>query len=200
MKSLATATLILLTTFVALLVTENSHASIRFNKSSLAENSMAKTALQNTNRKRSSRRRATSSKSNNTSAPTPPKATGPVKPATATRQGPLSQLTYELPIRKPLAGEEQVRGLLERVDCDARGETFIVKVGEQVFKLRTTSFNAVQFKTYTPDVSGEMTCGLRNPASNVVITFRPSKDARARFGGTIVTVEFVPKDFELKKE
>jgi hypothetical protein len=108
-------------------------------------------------------------------------------------------MSYELPIRKPGAGEEQVRGLLERVDCNGNAATFTVRVGERTFKLRAANFNAVQFKTYTPDVSGDITCGARNPANPVVVTFRPSKDTGAKLNGDVVAVEFVPKDFELKK-
>jgi tetratricopeptide (TPR) repeat protein len=104
-----------------------------------------------------------------------------------------------LPLRQPEAGEEQVRGLLVRVDCDAKGVTFTVKVGDQVLKFRTTDLNSVQFTTFTPDVSGQMTCGARNPANDVLITFRPVKDSRAKFNGDLVAVEFVPKDFEWKK-
>ncbi|HEX8844525.1 MAG TPA: tetratricopeptide repeat protein [Pyrinomonadaceae bacterium] len=112
---------------------------------------------------------------------------------------PLTGTNYELPIRKVVAGEEQVLGLLLRIDCDAKGTTFIVKVGELLLKLRTTDFNGIQFTTYTPDVSGDITCGARNPANTVVVTYRPSKEARAKFNGDLVAVEFVPKDFELKK-
>ena len=104
-----------------------------------------------------------------------------------------------LPLRQPEAGEEQVRGLLVRVDCDAKGVTFTVKVGDQMLKFRTTDLNSVQFTTFTPDVSGQMTCGARNPANDVLITFRPMKDARSKFNGDLVAVEFVPKDFEWKK-
>ncbi len=113
--------------------------------------------------------------------------------------GTYERTGYIFPLRKPEAGEEQVLGLLVRVDCDAKGVTFIVKVGERTLKLRTTEFDNLQFTTFTPDVSGEMKCGARNPANNIVVTFRPSKDARAKFDGEPVAVEFVPKDFELKK-
>lgn len=128
-----------------------------------------------------------------------PPETAPQPNATPVPGGPLSQVTYELPIRKPRAGEEQVLGLLERVDCDSSGATFVIKVGERQLKLRTVSFNSVKFTTYTPEVSGEMTCGQRNPGSNVVATFRPPKKTSNRFNGEPVALEFVPKNFELKK-
>jgi Flp pilus assembly protein TadD len=113
--------------------------------------------------------------------------------------GKYEQTGYILPIRKPEAGEEQVLGLLMRIDCDAKGVTFIVKVGEQTLRLRATGFENIQFTTFTPDVSGEMRCGARNPANSVVVTFRPTKAVSAKFNGEPVAIEFVPKDFELKK-
>jgi hypothetical protein len=109
-------------------------------------------------------------------------------------------LAMSLPLRQPQAGEEQVQGLLTRVDCDAKGLTFIVKVGERLLKLRASDINDIQFVTYTTDVSGEMTCGARNPVNHVVVVYRSPKDARVKVDGELLSVEFVPKDFELKKQ
>jgi hypothetical protein len=186
---------------VLLVGTGSSRADAVFSKLSFAETVRAGNVMQGVSGKRRGgrRRRAASSKSGNASTTasqsqgTTPQQTTPSAP-----QGPLSQVTYELPIRKPRPGEEQVLGLLERVDCDSSGATFIIKVGERPLRLRTNNFNSIKFTTYTSDVSGEMTCGQRNPASNVVATFRPSKDARAKFNGEPVALEFVPKNFELK--
>jgi hypothetical protein len=162
---------------------------------SFAERAETKTEPQAKGRKRRVGRRggAATSKSSTTQSTAPP------QPALPTSQGPLSQMHYELPIRKPGAGERQERGLLERVDCNGNVATFIVRVGQGTLKLHAANFNAVQYRTYTPEVSGDITCGARNPASNVVVTFRPSKDATARFNGEVIAVEFVPKDFELKR-
>jgi hypothetical protein len=154
-------------------------------------------------KRRAGRRRrttATSKSSNVSTVESKPQGTTPPPNAPpAPVGGPLSQVTYEVPIRKPRAGEEQVLGLLLRVDCDSSGATFIIKVGERQLQLRAGSFNSVKFTTYTPDVSGEMTCGQRNPASSVVATFRPLKKTGAKFNGEPVALEFVPKNFELKK-
>jgi tetratricopeptide (TPR) repeat protein len=111
----------------------------------------------------------------------------------------LSQAGFELPIRKPAAGEEQVLGLLLRIDCDAKGATFVVKIGDQLLKLHAPNFDGIQFTTYTPDVAGAISCGPRKQTNKVVATYRPAKDARAKSGGDVVAMDFVPKDFELKK-
>jgi tetratricopeptide (TPR) repeat protein len=113
--------------------------------------------------------------------------------------GKYERTGYLFPLRKPEAGEEQVLGFLLRIECDAKGVTFIVKVGEQMLKLRAVDLNNVKFTSFTPDVSGDITCDTRKSPDHVVITYRPSKDARAKFNGQPVAVEFVPKDFEMKK-
>jgi len=126
-------------------------------------------------------------------------ANASTQPEESSSEEPPADTGNQIPIRKPEAGEEQVRGLLVRIECDPKGATFIVKVGEQTLRFRTTNFNGIQFTAYTPDISGDITCGARNPANPVVITFHSSKDARAKFNGDVVAIDFVPKDFELKQ-
>ncbi len=101
-------------------------------------------------------------------------------------------------LRKPGAGEARAQGLLQRIDCDAKGATFNIKVGERILKLHSADFASVNFMAYTPDAGGEINCGQRNPANAVVVTYRPAKDARTKVDGEIVAIDFVPKDFELK--
>jgi len=194
------ATLVCAASVLFLLLTEAQAERALFydNRLAFAERAGAKTAPQAKGRRRSSRRR-TSATSKGSTTTTTTQQPAPQQPALPTSQGPLSQMHYELPIRKPGAGESQARGLLERVDCNGNVATYIVRVGTATLRLHAANFNAVQYRTYTPEVSGEITCGARNPASPVVVTFRPSRDARAKFNGEVIAVEFVPKDFELKK-
>jgi hypothetical protein len=93
-----------------------------------------------------------------------------------------------------------VLGFLLRIDCDAKGVTFIIKVGEQTLKLRAVDLNDVQFTSFTAEISGDITCGARKTPDHIVVTFRPAKEARTKFNGEPVSIEFVPKDFELKKQ
>lgn len=118
---------------------------------------------------------------------------------TPPKEEPLPEREYEIPIRKREAGEEQALGLLLRIDCDARGATFTLKIGDGAIKLHAKDFNGIKFTTYTPDVTGEITCGPRKAANNVVVTYRPVKSAGVKFNGELVAVEFVPKDFQLKQ-
>ncbi len=101
-------------------------------------------------------------------------------------------------LRKPADGETQVEGMLVRIDCDAKGITFIVKVGDRLLKLKAESFEEMDITTFSPDVAGEITCGPRKPENIVVICYVPNTDARAKTDGTIRSLEFVPKEFKLK--
>ena len=101
-------------------------------------------------------------------------------------------------LRKPAAGETQAQGTLARIDCDAKGITFTVKINGSLLKLRTDSFHNVSLMSFTEDAGREVTCGPRKPEDNVVVYYLPSTDARAKTDGIAKSFEFVPKDFKLK--
>lgn len=100
-------------------------------------------------------------------------------------------------LRKPAEGETQVEGTLVRLDCDAKGITFVVKVGERLLRLHAESFEQLDITTFSSDVAGEITCGPRKPENTVVVCYVPASDAR-KVDGTIKSLEFVPQDFKLK--
>ena len=102
-------------------------------------------------------------------------------------------------MRAPKDGEQQARGLLVRVDCSAKGVIFTVKINDRLLKLHSDVLDAVQFTSWTPEVSGDMTCGARHPADDVVVIYRAPKDGRAGSDGEMIALDFVPKDFVLKK-
>jgi tetratricopeptide (TPR) repeat protein len=98
-------------------------------------------------------------------------------------------------MRKPQAGELRVRGVLTRIECNAKGTTFHFRVGEQVLKLSGGNMSGVHFMAFTQqEAGGEIGCGVRKPESQVVVTYR----ARDK-GGDLVAVEFVPTNFTLEK-
>jgi len=100
-------------------------------------------------------------------------------------------------LRKPAAGETQSEGILVRIDCDAKGITFVIKIGEQLLKLTTSSFAEIRRTTFNSDVRGEITCGPHRP-QKVVVCYVAKDDARTKTNGSIRSVEFVPADFMLK--
>jgi hypothetical protein len=101
-------------------------------------------------------------------------------------------------LRKPAAGETQSEGTLVRIDCDAKGITFVVRIGGQLRKLTTSSFSLIEIRTFSADVAGEITCGPRKP-EKVVVSYFAKENAGTKTNGTIRSVEFVPADFVLKE-
>jgi len=106
-------------------------------------------------------------------------------------------------LRPVEAGEERIQGLFIKLDCDNKGTAyFTVQAGDRLYKIRATSLERVQLIAYTPDAGAEVSCGPRKVQNNIVLTYRPSKDARdlrAKIDGDAIAVELVPKDFQLKK-
>ncbi|HYJ86944.1 MAG TPA: tetratricopeptide repeat protein [Pyrinomonadaceae bacterium] len=100
-------------------------------------------------------------------------------------------------LRKPAAGETQIQGLLVRIDCDAKGIMFTVKVGDALLKLTAKSFEHIDITSFSPEAGNEITCGPRKPENSVVVVYLPETNARAKTNGVAVSMEFVPKDFKL---
>jgi tetratricopeptide (TPR) repeat protein len=103
-------------------------------------------------------------------------------------------------LRRPQDGETQIQGMLIRVDCDDKGFTLLVKVGERVMSLRTMGFKNLNFRSFSADAGREITCGPRMAGNNVVITFVRPAEERAQIAGVTKSVEFVPSDFKLSPE
>ena len=112
----------------------------------------------------------------------------PFDPAAALRES----------LRRPVTGETQTQGALTRIDCDARGITFVVKVGDRLLKLNTDTFQHANIMSFSDDAGNEITCGIRKPQNNVVVAYVPKTDPRAKIDGALKSLEFVPPDFRLK--
>ncbi len=96
-------------------------------------------------------------------------------------------------LRRRFEGDK-ARGLLTRVDCDDKGMTLTVKSGDKTVRLNTSTPDRVHFIAYTPDISREITCGPINPPRQVVVTYRGTTDAKSKFDGEPIAVEFVKFD------
>lgn len=111
---------------------------------------------------------------------------GIVQPCDAPQPGPqLKKLRF--------AGE-QICGRLIQVECAEDGVILSVEAGEKTFKLHSEQLNRIRFVTYTSDVKGQVTCGLRVPANQVLVTYRPSK-LKGEIHGEAIAVEFVPREW-----
>jgi tetratricopeptide (TPR) repeat protein len=112
---------------------------------------------------------------------------GVIQPCDAPQPGPqVKKLRFE---------GEQVCGLLVQVECENDGVVLVVESGGRTLKLHSDKLSGIRFVTYTADVRGQITCGLRSPANPVLITYRPSKDSKSKADGEVIAVEFVPHDW-----
>jgi len=100
-------------------------------------------------------------------------------------------------LRQPGQGERRVQGTLVTIDCSSKAIVFTLKVGEQLHKYSSPNFNDVDITTFTQDVVGELTCGVRKAPESVILTYSDQRDERAKTDGTAIALEFVPPDFKL---
>jgi tetratricopeptide (TPR) repeat protein len=91
---------------------------------------------------------------------------------------------------------EQACGRLAEIACDDGGVTLRVEAGGRTLVLRAADLRDVRFVTYTANVkTGRLTCGVRQPADPVLVTYRPKRDGRAGSDGEALAVEFIPEDW-----
>jgi tetratricopeptide (TPR) repeat protein len=114
---------------------------------------------------------------------TPP---GVVQPCDAPQPGPqLKKLRFE---------GEQICGLLVQVECADDGVMLFVEAGMRTLKLHSDRLSRIRFVTYTADVKGQVSCGLRVPANPVLVTYHPTK-GMGEIDGEVIAVEFVPREW-----
>ncbi|HYX30717.1 MAG TPA: tetratricopeptide repeat protein [Pyrinomonadaceae bacterium] len=100
-------------------------------------------------------------------------------------------------LRKPQAGEQRVQGILTAIDCNAKGITFEVRVGDRLLKFHSDNFERMAITAFTNEVGGDITCGARKPENPIVLTYAPPK-AGTKLDGEVSALEFVPPNFVLK--
>lgn len=89
----------------------------------------------------------------------------------------------------------QACGRLSEVVCADSAVTLHVETDERTLRLRADSLGGVRFVTYTSTVRGQLTCGPRQPAETVLVTYRRKKDDGSGHDGEAVAVEFIPPDW-----
>ena len=101
-------------------------------------------------------------------------------------------------LKKPAADETQLQGILQRIECDAKGMVFVVQTPDGLLRLRTAGFDDIELTTYDTTVNGEISCGVRKPENAVVVCYSPNTDMRVKADGMLKSIEFVPAGFKLK--
>ncbi|MGH9834641.1 MAG: tetratricopeptide repeat protein [Blastocatellia bacterium] len=111
----------------------------------------------------------------------------------AQTDGKTNEDKSRITLRRNFDGE-RMQGLLTEVQCGEGEITIVVKDDARAFRFKSTTPERVFFITYTREVSRSITCGKVHPAKPVVVTYRSSTNARSRFDGEPVAVEFVKPD------
>ncbi len=86
---------------------------------------------------------------------------------------------------------DSVTGLLTKMDCTAQGTTLYVTVDNRKLVFHTTTPQRLEFVSFTQGIGENITCEVFNPAKPVRIVYRSNTDAKAKFDGEPIAVEFV---------
>ena len=92
----------------------------------------------------------------------------------------------------------QVCGRLAEIECAQPGVVFRVETAAgATLRLRAEDMRRVRFVTYTTEVkTGPVSCGPRERADHVLVTYRSPRDDQQPFDGGAVAVEFIPEDWK----
>lgn len=92
----------------------------------------------------------------------------------------------------------QVCGRLAEIECAQPGVVFRVETTSgATLRLRAEDMRRVRFITYTTEVkTGPVSCGPRERADHVLVTYRSPRDDQQPFDGEAVAVEFIPEDWK----
>lgn len=122
------------------------------------------------------------------------RASGLLPPETSSASSSASSLPQKPRLQKRFPGE-RVRGLLINVECNEVGNTVLtIREGERLLRFHSENLRRITFVTYVQGMGRAITCGQRNPANLVLLTYRPPNNQQ--FDGEAVGIEFVPEDLE----
>jgi hypothetical protein len=109
-------------------------------------------------------------------------------PAQEPRRAPST--TDAKPVYRELQkDEEQVEGLLQRVQCPSGGPVaFMIRVKDRAERFEAARLGDVDYIAHTPDFKGPMSCGGRGAGDSVRVTWKKAGAARR-----VVAIEFLPK-------
>jgi tetratricopeptide (TPR) repeat protein len=94
-------------------------------------------------------------------------------------------------LRARAAREEEVRGVLTKMECSPQGVTLYVTVGPQTLVFHTQQPARLEFTTFATSGGEAIECKEFTPARPVRMIYRRNTDAAAKYQGEPSTVEFI---------
>jgi hypothetical protein len=92
----------------------------------------------------------------------------------------------------------RVRGLLTNVECSQGDTVLTIRSDDRILRFHSDNLRRITFVAYVEGMGRSITCGQRNPANLVLLTFRSSNNSRGQFDGEAVAIEFVPEDMNFE--
>lgn len=100
-------------------------------------------------------------------------------------------------LRKPLEGEKQDLGTIEKIECDKNGQFFVFKTSTTLLKLKAPQ--NIQIRAFIPDAGGQQFgCGMKAFDIPAVFTYKADDNPKAKINGELISIDFVPKSFKLE--
>ena len=97
------------------------------------------------------------------------------------------------------ANEIRVVGYIEKINCIKGGINYTVKTDKETFLLSSKDFSELELNALTREAEDmEFGCDTQTQNLLMVLTYRPSAEAKAKTKGTLISITFVPPYFKLK--
>ena len=99
-------------------------------------------------------------------------------------------------LRKPAAGEQRVRGSVQRIDCRRRPLVYTIKTATESFSVTSKDFSALFLRSHDPAaMKVAVGCDANVASFDALITFKSTPGTRTAFRGELIAIEFIPPDF-----
>lgn len=98
-------------------------------------------------------------------------------------------------LRQTKPGEKRVLGNLTKVECGRSVIIYSVKVGTDIVKLRSKSFEGLELMTFVPTNETPISCQPLAKEYLAVISYVPGDDPKTKTSGELAAIELVPDDF-----
>jgi tetratricopeptide (TPR) repeat protein len=102
-------------------------------------------------------------------------------------------------IRQPGPGEKREMAFLQKVECKGKDVFFNMKTTSAVLRLLSPNTEALPIRVFAPDLGGvSLECNTSIMDFPAVVTYSETADKKRKSAGTIVSLDFVPKNFTLE--